>query len=66
MKNKYKSPKSLRNRRYYLHRRCRMLGLKLNSYKRTFYHPVDKEVDMNKYLEELVNDFGYSLQYEIR
>lgn len=43
-----------------------MLGLKLNSYKRTFYHPVDKEVDMNKYLEELVNDFGYSLQYEIR
>lgn len=57
--------KKKNNRRYYLHKKCRELGLKLDSYKRTFYHPVLEEVEHNKYLDELIEKFGYSLQYEI-
>lgn len=53
------------NRRYYLHRKTRELGFTLDSYKRTFYHPASKEVEHNKYLNELIEKFGYSLQYEI-
>jgi len=54
-----------RNRRYYLHRMARRDGLILDSYKRTFYHPFSQEVTDNKYLNELISEFNYSLQYEI-
>lgn len=54
-----------KNRRYYLHGKVKKI-CKIDAIKRTIFSVNDLDIlKTNKYISELVNDFGYSLQLEI-
>lgn len=52
------------SRKYYLHRRIRALGYKVDSRKRTIFIPPLQTAD-NKYINELVNELKYIKQLEL-
>jgi hypothetical protein len=52
-------------RRYYLHRRARMAGYRINSRGRYVSVPGSAGIDENKYVKELVEKFRYKQQLEL-
>ena len=57
--------KQYNKKRYELHAQVRKAGFFLNSKDRTISIPYNAEKPDNKYLNELIDCFGYAVQYEI-
>lgn len=58
--------KKHRQQLYYLHYRVRKAGFRLITQNRTIYWYIDDPLPSNPHLNKLVNDFGYSIQTELK
>ncbi len=56
--------KRIKNRQYYLHQKIKKLNLKYKPSSKTIYIPFNNDVE-SKYIEELKQNFNYSIQITI-
>lgn len=67
-RNLERSKKQRNNRRYYLHRKCREDGFKIDAWVHTVYVPFSENIGtetLAKPVRALVKEFDYSVQIEI-
>ena len=53
------------NRRYYLHRKVRQYGAKVESRERMIYKPAVNYDKVDKYIKYLVDEYNYYVQLEL-
>ena len=51
--------------RYRLHYKIRKDGFVLITKERTIQYPYGKEISENKYLQRLIREFGYAVQFTL-
>lgn len=60
----FEKSKKIKNRKYYLHQKIKKLNFKYNSSEKTIYIPFNNDIE-SKYIEELKQNFNYSIQITI-